>query len=109
MNEKADRVFQYDSILYARPNDNENSLANRQAMWHPMYFSVTSSPYRIRLQGIVDESWSDYLDGLTITGAHTADRASVTILTGRLVDQAALIGVLNNVYDLGFHCRRWSI
>jgi hypothetical protein len=28
--------------------------------------------------------------------------APVTTLTGRLVDQAALFGVLNNVYDMGF-------
>ena len=69
----------------------------------------TSATYRIRLQGILDESWSDYLEGLTIASAHTADRSPVTILTGRLVDQAALIGVLNNVYDSGYHCRRWSI
>ena len=62
----------------------------------------TPASYRIRLQGILDESWSDYLEGLTIASAHTAARAPVTILTGRLVDQAALIGVLNNVYDLGF-------
>ena len=62
----------------------------------------TPATYRIRLQGKLDESWSDYLDGMTITIAQTASQIPVTILTGRLVDQAALIGVLNNLYDLGF-------
>jgi hypothetical protein len=37
----------------------------------------------------------------------------VTILKGRLVDQAALLGVLNNAYDLGFpllsvKCLEWD-
>ena len=62
----------------------------------------TSAHYRIRLQGKLDQSWSEYLDGMTITVAQMADGAPVTVLTGQLVDQAALVGVLNNVYDLGF-------
>ena len=62
----------------------------------------TSATYRIRVQGTVDETWSAYLGGVTIAEVHTADRAPVTILTGQLVDQAALLGVLNNLYDLGF-------
>ena len=62
----------------------------------------TPANYRIRLQGNLDQSWSVYLEEMTITVAKTAAGAPVTVLTGRLVDQAALVGVLNNVYDLGF-------
>jgi hypothetical protein len=62
----------------------------------------TPAHYRIRLQGKLDQSWSEYLDGMTISVAQTADGAPVTVLTGQLVDQAAIVGVLNNVYDLGF-------
>jgi hypothetical protein len=50
---------------------------------------------------------------MTITPAQTVDGAPVTILTGRVVDQAALLGVLNNAYDLGFpllsvECLGWE-
>ena len=62
----------------------------------------TPATYRIRLQGTLDRKWSEYLEDMTITCAHTADCAPVTILTGRLVDQAALLGVLNSMYDLSF-------
>jgi hypothetical protein len=56
--------------------------------------------YRIRVQGILNESWSDRLGGVTITTSEAEDDAPVTILSGRLLDQAALLGVLNALYDL---------
>ena len=55
--------------------------------------------YRIRVQGHLDESWSDRLGGMTITTTE-ADGTPVSILTDRLRDQAALLGVLNTLYDL---------
>lgn len=59
---------------------------------------MTSSPtYQIRLAGLLDHSWSDWLDGLSIQ--HTAD--NTTLLSGPLPDQAALHGVLNKIGDLG--------
>jgi FAD/FMN-containing dehydrogenase len=60
-----------------------------------------SADYRIRALGTLDASWSDYLSGLSIRHCQEADGAHVTTLDGRLVDQAALIGVLNHIYDLG--------
>ncbi len=62
----------------------------------------TPATYCLRLQGILDESWSEQLGGMTIS-VNKEDEAetAVTTLTGRLVDQAALVGVLNNVYSLG--------
>jgi hypothetical protein len=73
----------------------------------------TPATYRIRLQGSLGESWSEYLNSMTITPSRAVDGALVTILTGRLVDQAALLGVLNNAYDLGFpllsvECLEWE-
>lgn len=56
--------------------------------------------YEIRVQGRLDESWSDWLEGMAITferGSHAYD---ATILTGTFVDQAALHGVLNRIRDL---------
>ena len=62
----------------------------------------TPATYRIRLQGSLGESWSEYLNSMTITPERASDGSPVTVLTGRLVDQAALFGVLNNAYDMGF-------
>jgi hypothetical protein len=64
---------------------------------------TTSSPatYYIQVQGWLNESWSEDLGGLTISARLDADRRPVTTLTGELLDQAALLGVLTQVYDLG--------
>ena len=51
----------------------------------------------IRVRGQLDETWSAWFEGLSITLADATD----TMLTGRVVDQAALHGVLLKVRDLG--------
>ena len=58
--------------------------------------------YRIRLQGVLSKSWSTRFGGVNIEVDHEVGKAPVTSLTGQLVDQAALFGVLNSAYDLGF-------
>ena len=60
----------------------------------------TPATYRIRVQGRLDQSWSDQLNGMAITQAETSDKLPVTILIGHLKDQAALSGVLNTLYEL---------
>ena len=56
--------------------------------------------YRILVEGALDKSWSDRLGGLEIT-VNTEDKDFVvTKLWGELLDQAALVGVLNALYDL---------
>ena len=56
--------------------------------------------YRILVEGALDKSWSDRLSGLEIT-VNTEDKDFVvTKLWGELLDQAALVGVLNALYDL---------
>ena len=50
----------------------------------------------IRVKGQLDEHWSDWFDGLTIT--HTDENE--TVLTGPVVDQAALHGLLARLRDL---------
>lgn len=59
----------------------------------------TEATYRICVQGWLDERYSDRLGGLTITQATDDDETSVTTLYGRLIDQAALLGVLNTLYN----------
>ena len=53
--------------------------------------------YQIRLKGHLDSEWTDWFEGLTITLAANGD----TLLSGLVVDQAALHGLLKKVRDLG--------
>lgn len=53
--------------------------------------------YRIRIQGHLGPQWSDWFDGMTIT----LEADGTTRLTGPVVDQAALHGLLRKVRDLG--------
>jgi hypothetical protein len=54
----------------------------------------------IRVQGALDPWWSDRLGGLRIA-ASPAGGVPTSELRGELLDQAALIGVLTTLYDLG--------
>ncbi len=62
----------------------------------------TSATYRITVQGYLDCSWSDDFGGMTVNNYVAADGFPQTMLTGWLVDQAALFGVLDGLYGLGF-------
>jgi hypothetical protein len=53
--------------------------------------------YQIRLKGHLGREWTGWFDGLTITLEEDGD----TLLTGPVVDQAALHGLLKKVRDLG--------
>lgn len=67
---------------------------------HPDSCKDRPKIYQIDLQGRLDESWSDYLEGMTITVEKRGDGSDVTTITGAVVDQAALHGVLNRIRDL---------
>ena len=56
--------------------------------------------YQIKVPGHLDESWSDWAGGMTITVESEGDGLPVTTLTGT-VDQAALQGLLRRLYALG--------
>jgi hypothetical protein len=53
--------------------------------------------YEIRLKGHLDSQWADWFEGLTIT----LEEDGNTLLTGPVIDQAALHGLLKKVRDLG--------
>ncbi len=53
--------------------------------------------YQIRIEGHLGREWADWFEGLTITALDNGQ----TLLTGPVVDQAALHGLLRKVRDLG--------
>jgi hypothetical protein len=53
--------------------------------------------YQIRIKGHLGPRWSDWFAGLTLTALDNGD----TLLTGPVVDQSALYGVLRKVRDVG--------
>lgn len=57
--------------------------------------------YRIQIQGHLGKQWADHLGGLSISVSGEPDK-TVTTLSGQVMDQAALFGILNSLYDLGF-------
>lgn len=64
---------------------------------NPETYPGESMVYQIRIQGHLDRRWTDWFEGLTITQEDNGD----TLLTGPVVDQAALHGLLRKVRDLG--------
>ncbi len=53
--------------------------------------------YQIRLKGHLGAQWTDWFGGLTVALEKNGD----TLLTGQIVDQAALYGLLKKARDLG--------
>jgi hypothetical protein len=53
--------------------------------------------YQIRIKGHLGREWADWFEGLTLTALDNGE----TLLTGAVVDQAALHGVLRKVRDVG--------
>ena len=67
-------------------NDNSSDIGPGQPM-----------AYQIRIKGHLGRQWTDWFGGLAITLEDNGD----TLLTGLIVDQAALHGLLRKVRDLG--------
>ena len=53
--------------------------------------------YAIRVEGCLSAQWAEWFEGLTIT----LEEDGETLLTGPVIDQAALHGLLKKVRDLG--------
>lgn len=53
--------------------------------------------YQIRIEGHLSSQWTDWFGGLTVTLEDNGN----TLLTGPVIDQAALHGLLKKVRDLG--------
>jgi hypothetical protein len=64
-------------------------------MFHGHAFD-NPTEYQIRVNGILDSSWSDWFDGFRIT-----IHGDETVLDGKVADQSALHGVLAKINELG--------
>ncbi|HEY3475100.1 MAG TPA: hypothetical protein VGK56_10860 [Anaerolineales bacterium] len=53
--------------------------------------------YIIRIKGDLDEGWSDWFDGRAIQ----PEQSGQTSIAGPVRDQAALVGLINRIHDLG--------
>lgn len=58
---------------------------------------MNKAHYQIRVKGHLDRRWTDWFEGLAVT----QEEGGETLLTGPVVDQAALHGLLKKVRDLG--------
>ena len=66
---------------------------------NPLPFDSPAN-YQIKLQGKIDQTWSDRLEGMTISLTTGEAGTLITTLEGELSDQAALAGVLKTLYEL---------
>lgn len=55
--------------------------------------------YQIEVRGKLDDRWAEWFSGMTISSAHGPDGATST-LTGTIVDQSELRGILQRIWDL---------
>ncbi len=60
-----------------------------------------SATYLVRVEGAIGARWGDWFSGLTIT-LHDDEGSVTSTLNGVLADQAALQGLLQKLYSLGF-------
>jgi hypothetical protein len=58
----------------------------------------------IRIKGNLQQDWSDWLEGLTVSNQVNEE----TILNGQLPDQAALLGLLNRIHGLNLQLLSFS-
>jgi hypothetical protein len=58
------------------------------------------SAYIVQVQGVINETWLDYFDEMSMT-VEGEDGWATTTITGTIRDQSALQGLLQNLYNLG--------
>ena len=77
----------------------EQALSTQKGL--QQFKSGTPANYTIAVLGHLEASWVEWL-GMDIAHAVTPEYGWTTILTGELIDQAALFGILNGLYNFGF-------
>jgi len=62
--------------------------------------SNTPAMFRITIQEVIDANWAEWFSEMTLSSATGDDQRPVTVLTGPIVDQAALRGILDKLWNL---------
>ncbi len=79
-------------------------MSNKQNIAKDKKVSASGSEgklYEITVQGQLDQSWSKWFEGMTLTTVEESDGGvGYTMLSGQVVDQSALHGLLNKIRDL---------
>jgi hypothetical protein len=57
--------------------------------------------FQVHIQGVLDESWSDYFGAQSISVEVDEDEIATTTIVTEAVDQSALFGLLNHLNMLG--------
>jgi len=70
-----------------------NYIKRHLELWAP-------ATYRIEVEGFLEKSLSDLLGGLRIDTYLRDDQTTVTVISGRVRDQAELVGILNTLYEM---------
>lgn len=69
---------------------------------HPARIQIGQSGiYEIQIQGLISQHWLEYFHGFSIN-VRGEDGWAVTTMIGEIIDQAALQGILQQLYTLGF-------
>jgi hypothetical protein len=58
--------------------------------------------YQIQIEGRIGQRWANWFEGMIITLEERGDATVITTLIGPIADQAALLGLLQKLYSLGF-------
>ncbi len=93
----ASRLFRPNE--YQKNNHRYGFSLEGSGMFGPSYCPCMQQPtiYQIRIKGHLDVQWAAWFEGLTITLEENGEM----LLTGPVLDQAALHGLLRKVRDLG--------
>jgi hypothetical protein len=93
-----DDTSQYWAVFFGQINNERKKARLRMSDKPTCDGKHNQQPcYEIRLKGHLDSQWTDWFGGLTIT----LEEDGTTLLTGPIIDQAALHGLLKKVRDLG--------
>ena len=57
--------------------------------------------YRIRILGVLESSWAQRLWGMKANRVESSGEQETTELVGEVIDQAALVGIINALYNSG--------
>lgn len=68
----------------------------------PSAFMDIPAVYRIRVRGVVNQQWVSTYCAMTAETVTEVDGVVDTDLVGMVIDQAALVGTLNFLYDRGY-------